>query len=318
VSVKPANFFEVGDGTFAGDNAGGKLISPHYTVVLEDVLVTDRVPADVATGLDLGDGPVAAADGYEMMLVKLSPDDNIWTDNGSPLLKGVSAAIRIDDRDVKLEKLPDSVTSVAMSVPKGKPVSLRVTDAGRTQSLNLRDGKPGPDVHPGFADIVSGSLSIDYRKSGTASSAGGYRRPLEVTVRLYNASRHPWTPQTGWAKDGRRWVYLGGLSISSDGSIFDLAKREFSAEYKLDIAKTFTLQLPDGTSIRPVKGGTVNTFVSVVQNLPPLVFDVPATFITGKLRIAPDGQIAAQWRDGDQPASWTKKPPAQEYPIKLG
>jgi hypothetical protein len=314
-AVQTPDLFKVTTGTSpVGDRLDARLVSPHYTLIFDSVLVADKLSATVAQAVELGDGPVAAANGQEFVIASLSSGRALWTDGiGDTQTEDLSATIVIGERTEELTELPKEGTTVTVSVPKDVAVTLNVKDAGRTQSISLRDGKPGEDVVKGFDEIPSGSLDVKYEKTGNAASTG-FQRPLEVSVRANKASRQPWTPQTGWANSNRSWLYIDGVSISSDGGSFD--RNKFPAEFKLDLKKSFTLFLLDGSPVTPTNGGTVNTYVPAVSSHA-VIFEVPPDFTTGKLRIAPVGQITARWREGNQPGSWTKMPSPQDYEITL-
>lgn len=318
--VKAADFVQFTDGglVIGGGDLSGTLPSPHLKLVVDKLGTFAELDRNASGSLKLGGQPVRPADGHEFVVAEISQDQGLWTSaTGENNLKGVSAVVSIGDRDVKLEKLPE-VTAMSMvaSVPKGAEVWLRLTDAGRTQSLNLRDGKLGRDVHPGFSRRKSGALNLEYKKAGTASSYG-YTRSLEITVRASRIVLYPWTPKQGWAKDGRAWLHVSSLSGSCDCMFGDVAKGEFQAQFDLAAARSFRLVLADGSSLKPVGNDTWGTAFTNLNSDWPLAFDVPVSVTGGKLRVQPDGKVTSRWDIGVKPGRWTKRPATQDFAFTL-
>src|SRR5690606_30410457 len=153
--------FLAGTDTFPGE---GLLLSPHYMVRLERIEVTDVAPEGSTWGPDHASSrPKAAAAGHEFVIVKVDFDWELvrWrpTSGTAPDADHVSLSISIGERAQACEELPGWGYGLVVSAPEGAEVWLRVTDAGRSQSLNLRDGSRGEDAHEGFYTPAEVTLS---------------------------------------------------------------------------------------------------------------------------------------------------------------
>jgi hypothetical protein len=199
-----------------------------------------------------------------------------------------------------------------VSVPKGATATLRVTDDGRTQTYDLRAGKRGPDAISGYyrpQDVNIPSGDAGYTGVGNCPDVPyimGVTLPCSVRVEFiftdFSVSLQPWLPVLGWAKNGRTWLLINNVSYLRDPSPVTIAPG--GGSFTLEASKSFTVHLPDGTSV-PVVPGT-GDFSSTTQPAA-LAFSVPAGFTQGTLLIHPDGQLIVT----GQPDHWTTPPPVE-------
>ena len=231
-------------------------------------------------------------------LPKLAPALPEYKNNIAPEDK-VKGEIRVGGQAVRLPGIVRDLSSdhnILVSVPTGGDPVLAVTDAGRTQLLNLRTGKRQGDVIPAYyplraADQVSVSVTGKF---------GG--RSATLAVHSANPALQPYAEGHGWAAKGKAWLYLGGdvetqLATAAGAARLDAV---------LDAGRSFTLSLPDGRTVRGA--GTASTKVplplgaegqqaggrsGVALGALSVVFEVPDNFRTGKVRFAPRGTFTS-------------------------
>lgn len=311
--------FPAGTDTFPGE---GLLLSPHYMVRLERIEVTDVAPEGSTWGPDHASSrPKAAAAGHEFVIVKVDFDWELvrWrpTSGTAPDPDHVSLSISIGEREQAFDELPAWGYELIVSAPEGAEVWLRVTDAGRTQSLNLRDGSRGDDAHEGFYTPAEVTLSpTEYTGTGVVT-AFGMSRPLEIEISVYSADLVLWTPALGWLDDADgRWLYLTISMIDSD-ALIPAELNQFPVDLDLDLGRTFTLILPDGTEVAPASPATVDVPAHVALNPIPVVFPVTADFQGGTLVVTPEGKMTALFTDARPEITWSQRPTPGELAVTV-
>src|SRR5699024_4298229 len=115
-----------------GNDAAGALRSPHVDLNLLGYTITDEVDQAHATAYGYTGGPVEITEGNEFFLAIMAPDGVANED--------AEARLRVGEKTMKLDRVPGPGEGVAAVTPKDTDVWLEVTDEGKTQSLNLRDG----------------------------------------------------------------------------------------------------------------------------------------------------------------------------------
>jgi hypothetical protein len=159
--------------------------------------------------------------------------------------------------------LSDADNVLVMSVPKQSTVLLAVTDAGRTQTINLRTGETSgvdPLLHP---PLTGGTHLQDLVHISKPSGITPPGLGLPSVIRL-EASLLPWLPERGWAADGRAWLTV---TVSAD-IVADVV-------ITLDLARCLALRTAAGQVLAFT--GTLQSMFSATQvSREQRVFDVPA------------------------------------------
>lgn len=316
-------------------DGSGFLTGPHFSVRLA-WRATGPAVTEQAVGPLASIDPTRAADGEEVLVVAVdpSPRGGQWElgDDAKPTAELVAA-----DRVTALELLPlaDSETIapipqggalVVASVPTGAPVTLRVTDAGRTQSLDVRTGRLGEDAIAAYYRPNTQELSQSTELTAAVTSSPYGTDPTPLTMAFEPAAGSPghpiamlapYRPAAGWARPNRAWLTVPRPAVATgprlDAPFYTLA---------IDDPTVFALRLPDGTMV-PALPGSSTMYVSVEDLTPNLgradvVFDVPADFRVGvvvtSLGAAP---VTASYGDAKRAGHWAPAPPAVETPIAL-
>lgn len=173
---------------------------------------TGPLPQRLATALGLPVGAVPAT-GTELLVVELAEDPTpvrTWGDRD-----GFSLAVSTgaDSRKVAVPGVDSRAGVLAVSVRIGGHPVLRVTDAGRTQSLDLVSGRRGPDAIAGYYPTVAGHATTDSSRYTTLrlnGAAVAQQDPADRTATLglgdADITLEPWVAGLGWAKPGRAWL----------------------------------------------------------------------------------------------------------------
>ncbi len=312
----------------------GFLTGPHFGLKIAWV-ATGRAITGHPPNLPVNE-PVRAAPGQELLVFQVDPAvrSGHWTRRDAdpaPVAELVVAGVPI-----KLAKLPlrpsagrfglprDGLLVVA-GVPVGVPVSVRVTDAGRTQTVDVRTGLRASDEIAGYYRKTTQKLvwRRDDVPIGVSVAGHSYRGTLDMGLKSYAPSRilsdpavllTPYSPGNGWAAPGHAWLTVPRPTLSGNvlpGPLLTL---------KVDDPASFQLRLPDGTVVPAAPGSreTPITLGSLGDPGPDLTFDVPADFRTGTY-VARLGAAAVigEYRDAKLPARWAPGPEPAEIPIDL-
>jgi hypothetical protein len=305
----------------AGDAAD--LTGPHYTVDV-DWVATGPMIRDELTPAVPELTRRRAADGQELFVVAVSAEQ---TNGFFPLgtAPRPTAELSVDGRTTPLPSLPlppqdgpvpvpaEGVLLVA-SVPKGAPVTLSVTDEGRTRTTDLRAGERvsgDGDFGPGARDLLDFDTTVPVAFTGgaatlrIAASAMAEFDPKQALLA-------PWTPGQGWAAEGRAWLVVPQPVVSTP-----LMTDMSGLVLVVDDPAVFTV-VADGTP-HPEIGGTRALTTLAAEYTPttdPLVFDVPAGLAaaTFTMDFAAMG-VTAQFYGGDRTVTWT--PPPAPFTVPL-
>ncbi|UGQ11521.1 hypothetical protein LO772_32870 [Yinghuangia sp. ASG 101] len=308
--AEPADFVATGidDATYSGDGiqeiapAEGTFAGPHFRH-----LFTGSAVAKTTSSLIPGAEDLDAAPGYEFVALFESPDPQM-PEYGSNV--DVTTTVVVDGQP---RALPDEASfggGYLVSVPVGHSAQLVVTDAGRTQSFDMRTGRRGPDAVAGYYPVRTASVpAADAKLTDDAACDAPIPTPtgsfsdcevistFEITDGT--GSLDPWAPGLGWADDGRAWLVFPKAE-------YEARVAGLGVSYARDADSLLTLTLPDGSVVPGVSTtpGAINLWT---RTSTPLVFDVPASFTTGKLTLHPDGRLS-RTIDGVPAATWTKAP----------
>jgi hypothetical protein len=236
------------EGSRAFDPADARLEGPHFAVSVTGVArVTGPLPDAVAGafGLDAGAAPAA---GRELVLVDLTPTE------GRPPATAAELTVEVAGRAVRG---PLDAT-VAVDAPAGTEPTLRVTDAGRTQTLDLTTGRRTAEV-AGFYPLPTGGAAATGAPAtlvlygpGVAGQSKG-DRTATVGLARATASLQPWVEGRGWAADGRRFLVLdAALAYDRPGApapdTVTVPAASFSAGAVRLTGPAVTLRGPTGTA----------------------------------------------------------------------
>jgi hypothetical protein len=325
---------EVVQGTLEGGAPkAGILVTPHSQHELTDVTVTRQLDDLAAEQLSLQ--AFAAPAGYELVIASFKMP-------GPPPYTGGSAKAQVSVVSGKLSEPVDlfgtynSISklyttilpqTVVACVPIGAPTVLRVIDAGRTATLDLRTGRQS-----GASPLSAYRSAATLGKGETATGAvitrpgrkflpegGKYDLTYSFTDAAFSLT--PWTPTNGWAPHGTTWAVLSGVSIS--GAIADTPNKErkLIITNLLDLPTSIHLT-PHGGRPMPAPRGTYKVPLIAIpygnDDIPDIVWPVPQSFTRGTLEISPHGKLSVTYNNGTVPAAWISRPAPFRVPVNLG
>lgn len=312
--VKPTGFLHV-ERNVDGDAPGlsvrrlspgdAVLFGPHFGLTADWVATWDSIPAEDAESLGISGAAKGfrAADGHEFVAMRISEDTQWekgrWSRESDAEL---TATVTAGKRAKRLADVPEPGTLIVASVPKSQPATLTITDEGRPLSFDLRTAKP---TGTRFR-ILTQNVDHRYGGSGEVSTPAG-RRLVSIDIWVDEISLEPYFPGLGWAKDGRRWLRLSLGQASSDAHLQPDIESP-AVGFLLDPASTFELEV-DGAKLRPSTGRVFNTMSPMARYT--AVIEVPDSWRSGDLTIAPDGPIF-MYRGGSVLTDYTKisEPPS--------
>lgn len=270
------------------DEAQGRFWGPHFELQVTRSILADGVSEQTAVTLLDEEAGYRAADGHRLAIVQFGQDPAGQTrwDGGA-----VTARVLAGGHEHDLGALPDSNDVLVVSVPKGEPALLEVTDEGHAQTFDLSTAER-VDVHKLLYPLRSTYLKPQlYQGTGQASYRTA-REGFEVRISGGNpqASLEPYVPTEGWAKPGRAWLLLSGLLATSIQD-YSYTDGTFPAAVELQAADSFAVQLPGGRSIRANKQ-YISTSIAAGSSGFSVVFDVPDSLRSATLVITPRGPLA--------------------------
>ncbi|MEV0645207.1 hypothetical protein AB0I28_08075 [Phytomonospora sp. NPDC050363] len=305
-----------GDLVFATSGTAGLLIGADFYLKQRAVSVTGEVSAGDADRYGLP-GPLLAPAGYEILLTQVATSQcSDWRDNGGAPV----SRLAVGERTVELSDPLECGDLLAVVVPAGAPVALSVSTAGRSQTLNLRDGTRAGEVAEfyGFAEYVA--FTGAYEASGDVT-AKGVTRDVSLSLGFATASRGPWDRVAGkWAAEGKVWLRLG-LTCSSNaywGFSPDVAKHEPAVEWRLAVRDSYSLAVA-GETVRPANDDVDDLSDRAGQGATCAgpVFEIPAGAGGATLGVHPDGPMRAIWSDAEAATRWSKPPAPAEYAVSF-
>ncbi|MEU1618734.1 serine/threonine-protein kinase [Streptomyces sp. NPDC005722] len=270
----------------------GTLIGPHFSLRVRGIAVTEELSELGAAALRLYKAR-HAAEGQEFVVVTFAEveDATPWrrglTETSQ---KKVSLTVETGGRARLVSTYPSGLdnetvgpATLALSVPKGAPVTLRVTDEGRTQSMDLRTGERGGDAVAAYYRPLP-KLKVtaeDYEAFGLVSLVNS--RPVRMGVRFAETEAYvgPWVRPGGWARPGRWWLMLRWAEVYTGFATTEQLRNEYdrsrmSLSGQVHYGKSFTLH-SGGKTYQPRGADTIDWTESEVPSLysHSVVFDVP-------------------------------------------
>ncbi|HZE41255.1 MAG TPA: hypothetical protein VE172_20840 [Stackebrandtia sp.] len=324
-NVKPATTVLADD-----DAKTGRLIGPHFSLAVAGYTTTTKVSDKQAKLYGFDSGPIKAAKGTQFFLAIM--------DASTDVKSGATAVLSVDGKDRKLKRLPSAGEAIAAVVPTKADVVLKATDEGRTQTINLRDGKRDSQIAGFYAGQPDSNDPQDYDASGKATgkakSSGGTEfepetRTLHVSMTVGKATKSPWNADEKWAEEGDVWVSVPISDMTTD-SVWGFKEHtnEPIMTWKLKASKTFSLK-PSGGHKAKTEADT--TFTADKKQQPinesqdvkfnpdnaTLLFQVPDNTTKTTLKITPGGSLKAIWSDRTGTCSWDKAPKTGEIDISF-
>lgn len=251
----PADFVLVtdrSDTTLTGtevSNAHNFVIGPKFMLEMQYSDVVTEIPETPAESLGLPRA-LRSAPGHEFLVTTLGSSTYSQTvvdggrlPGGSPSTVEPDEAVVVDGKVHELTKPVTTSGTLVVSVPTGHKAYLRLSQGGRTQSLDLRTGQR-----------VSDSLTPYYpyrhmHHGGTADYWDGTAFPVAVRVSLVEVGGQlsPFTPKANWAAKGKAWVYVDVRVVSI------CSKNAPDCEVTLP-RHDFALVLSNGRTVYPKAG----------------------------------------------------------------
>jgi hypothetical protein len=224
----------------------------------------------------------------------------------------VTAAVMVDGTSRPLAKVP--TWGLVVSVPVGHKATLTVTDAGRTQSLDVRTGNREADAIAGYYRPRHLETSIREYKANGVAAANGHTVDLLISVDFYMASVsvQPWIPRYGWAPDGRAWLEMASVVVDVRVASHSRSDNLFAyvMRHSTDFPKTFTIAVGGAFEVAAKPGTADGIFVTSR-----IVFDVPAGFSTGTLGIRPTGTLRDA-KGASVPYVWRQAPASGQLALR--
>ncbi|MBB4961924.1 hypothetical protein [Micromonospora polyrhachis] len=258
-------------------------VSPTLTPAM--MLTDARASSSPNGSITAGGRAVQAAAGHEFVVVQL----------GSGSLLPEYSLLKAPDDKGSQEKLsvqiggrrpvalggPRVSELLVVSAPVGAPVTVTAAD-GRPQSLDLRTGQR--------INEVAGLYPTLPKRSATAGPSFSFRTPpFGINTRIAQVQLTPAEYSLGWAPVGQAWLVVPiAMTVANCGQGCD------PESVVLDMAKS--AQLDDGTRRYTARQRNGKVALHVLQSTVKTgtvwaVFQVPATFRRGTLRLGFNGSI---------------------------
>jgi hypothetical protein len=305
--------------------AGATLVGPHVGLrfarigTLSEVTQAQRTmlqmddrsdPDHPLAGLDgLGTRPLHARSGHEFVLIDVvdGPVPGLTATGLGTQLGDASAALVIagQTRPVGISAAVGTGELALAVIPAGAPVSIAVTDSGRTQTLDLRTGKRAGDAIAGYYPLLSGGRLFEelIHINGVDKSGDWTLLGTGLDVRL-----QPYIDGKGWAAPGRAWLTID----------FDVSLLEVDTSITVDVSKSLTLHGPGGSVLR-LPAGTRITAKEGSNTLPfgtgALAIDVPASLRRLTATYTTNATITKV--GSSTPLSWTRRSRSTSGTIQL-
>jgi hypothetical protein len=176
---------------------------PDFAVYLSETATVDHLDADWLRAARLAEdttGPLRAAEGQELLLVRLSDIPALRGSRPVGVWKDVQASVVVAGTPRRLADAQADEAVLVAAVPKGAPAQLTVSDQGRTQSVDLRTGAVGPGAIREYTlPPVKGGVDYYTAARPSPSFPGSTKVEVSATLRSYSSSG-------GWAPRGRTWL----------------------------------------------------------------------------------------------------------------
>jgi hypothetical protein len=295
------------------DPGQGELRGPHAGYVFSAVATAAEITAQQAAALgfvktDAKHG-VRPADGHEFLILRTSETSNLAGQARPPT---TNVTIRTGGTSRPLKELVTARRTLILSVVKGAEATLVLDDEGRTQTLDLRTGKRGPDAIALYYPTREADVDGDLGCWGVA----GITAPSLVQGNLVSfaggtgkAGLYPFYGRQGWAPPGRAWLTVGIKPLSTIGDPVVIVD---PASFKLTPA--------GGKPVAPVAAtGEIKVVYPAGGAGEPvsLVFDVPDTFRSGSITFAPQGTVTVMVNGSEKKVTFRPRTSAKPFTVQL-
>jgi hypothetical protein len=264
-------------------------MGPSFRHQIEAVGVVSAISADQARANGLP-RPVEPAEGHEFVVTTFSGSTTYTV----PTVKGATApggapghrqepdeAVVVDGHAQRITTPVGDGEALVVSVPTGHHPFLRLSQAGITQSVDLRTGQRVTDALTPYYPYVTMSYGSfpDYW-DGTAPVVR-----VRASLSEVEATMSTFSPAGTWAAKGKAWVYVvlqasSVCSTNAPGCRVTMTKR--------DIA----LVLPNGKKVYPTAGdssmtsrGLSDVAPDAPQGIGTFGYEVPATLRSATLTV---------------------------------
>lgn len=316
----------------------GTLIGPHFHLRVLGIAVIEELSQRVAVALRLYETR-HAAEGQEFVIVTFDKveDDTPWQRDPYEMWREmVSLTLEVGGRTRSVTTYPRYMSNetagpatLALSVPKGAPVTLRVTDDGRTQSMDLRTGRRGNDAIAAYYKPLP-KLKVtaeDYEATAQVSVLNS-TRPVRLGVRFAQTEAYvgPWVRPGGWAQPGRWWVVLRWAEVYTGFATAEQLSKEYERSRlylsgEVHYAESFTLH-SGGETYQPTGANTIDWTEVELPSVYSysVVFDVPEGWHEGgtlifRPKVSLSADLLAAEGAVSGPVTWNRRFP--EHRITL-
>lgn len=269
----------------------GLLLGAHFALRVECVASFTELPESFQLEYLFGEDPnlFPPENGYEFTMVQFAPDpghEGLDMDDAPTELEAV---LSIGEKEwVFTDEVPAPGSAYLAVAAKDAPISLEVNDAGRTQSLDLRERTAGDLVQ----GLYHGSRKVvtDYAAHAVDAylSTGGYEYWVEEWnySTTFTANRVVYVPEEGWVTELDRvvlsldfvWLHAGNGLI-----------------WEIDPKKTLKVSGDDGELTPTAVDHTSEEWGDGEIRYYTMSYDVPADALQFTLEFSPKGPIS--WPD---------------------
>ncbi|MEV6965576.1 hypothetical protein AB0M47_10695 [Hamadaea sp. NPDC051192] len=248
--------------------ADAAIIGPEYAVAFDWTATVSRIDEDDATRMGLP-GAIAAPSGAEFFLVHVAQPSPRPVGKSGALTPATQVVVAGQARPLSVRFGRNGV--LVISAPTGAPVLLKMTDKGRTQTLDLRTGKRGSDANPLFYTRYA-MKDFDVRTNIRPPEPG--RIGMSGSLALL-----PWTEDRGWAPSGKAWLHF-------EGSLYQLLA-DTDGPVTLDLSRSITVMAGGKAYPAPAEKRQLSEALNNTPTSESLDIEVPVGFRTGVLRLKP-------------------------------
>lgn len=248
--------------------ADAAIIGPEYATAFDWTATVPRIENEDAIRMGLP-GAVAAPSGAELFLAHVARPLPRPVGPAGVQTPKTQVVVGGQARPSSLRFGRDSILVVA--VPAGAPVLLKMTDQGRTQTLDLRTGRRGPDADPLFYTRYE---LQDFGVQTAVRPPDPGRIDMSGSLALL-----PWTEEHGWAPAGKAWLHFEGfltqMLADTDGPV------------TLDVARSITVTAGGKAYPAAAEKVRLGDALSATRIPAPVDIAVPVGFRTGTIRLNP-------------------------------
>lgn len=177
-------------------------------------------------------------------------------------------------------EMPQSTTTYVVSIPQYGEAFLTVSEAGKTQKVNLADGERDSDSEAAgyYRGPVDAGDPIELPGVKATGRLGEVRKAatLAPVLTLGRVEFSGWTKGGGWAEEGKAWLILEGavaLDSSGDGELRGQAAVDVALSVGGGSVGATTVELEKSGGLRDTTQEFTKT-IEVPDDVEVLVMDV--------------------------------------------